>query len=82
MKNQRPKTTHKDKKGEWMAKKILIVDDEKNIQDLIKRILSRNKYKITTASTGEEALNKIYSEFKCILFILLNNFRRELNAKE
>jgi two-component system, OmpR family, alkaline phosphatase synthesis response regulator PhoP len=45
-----------------MAKKILVVDDEKAILELIQRILSRERYNIITAESGNEALNKIYNE--------------------
>lgn len=37
-------------------KKILIVDDEKEIKELIKERLEQNKYAVMTASNGEEAL--------------------------
>lgn len=37
-------------------KKILIVDDEKEIRDLIKDRLSQSKYAVMTASGGNEAL--------------------------
>lgn len=37
-------------------KKILVVDDEKEIRDLIKERLAQNKYAVMTASSGEEAL--------------------------
>jgi len=37
-------------------KKVLVVDDEKDIRDLIKDKLSANKYAVITAGNGEEAL--------------------------
>lgn len=37
-------------------KKILIVDDEKEIRELIKEKLEQNKYAVMTVSSGEEAL--------------------------
>lgn len=37
-------------------KKILVVDDEKDIRELIKDRLTQNKYAVMTASGGEEAL--------------------------
>jgi CheY-like chemotaxis protein len=37
-------------------KKILVVDDQKNIRDLIKEVLSKNEFSVITASSGEEAL--------------------------
>lgn len=38
-------------------KKILIVDDEQDIRELLKKRLEQNKYSAITASGGEEALN-------------------------
>jgi CheY-like chemotaxis protein len=37
-------------------KKILVVDDEKEIRDLIKERLTQNNYTVITASDGKEAL--------------------------
>ncbi len=37
-------------------KKILIVDDEEDIRDLIVKKLTQNQYAVITASTGQEAL--------------------------
>lgn len=37
-------------------KKILVVDDEKEIRDLIKEKLTQDKYRVMTASSGTEAL--------------------------
>ena len=45
-----------------MTKKILIVDDKKNIVALIKRILERKNFKVITASNGKEALEKVYDK--------------------
>ena len=43
-------------------KKILIVDDEQDIRDLVKERLINNNYEISVAASGEEALSKIVSE--------------------
>ena len=43
-----------------MNKKILIVDDEKPISDIIKFNLIKEGYEIDTAFDGEEALKKVY----------------------
>lgn len=43
-------------------KKIMIVDDEPDFQELIKVRLEANNYEIITASTGEEALQKFTEE--------------------
>jgi two-component system, OmpR family, alkaline phosphatase synthesis response regulator PhoP len=45
-----------------MAKKILAVDDEKNIRLLVEINLKRAGYEVVTASDGEEALEKVKSE--------------------
>lgn len=37
-------------------KKILVVDDESSVRDLIRDKLTQNKYAVITASGGEEAL--------------------------
>ena len=43
-----------------MNKKILVVDDEKPISDIIKFNLIKEGYDIETAFDGEEALKKVY----------------------
>ena len=45
-----------------MAKKILVVDDEKPISDIIKFNLEKEGYEVVTAFDGEEALNMVESE--------------------
>ena len=42
-----------------MAKKILIVDDEDDIRESVKTILSANGYKVDTAVDGDECLQKV-----------------------
>jgi len=37
-------------------KKILVVDDEKEIRELIKNRLALNKYQVISAATGQEAI--------------------------
>lgn len=39
-----------------MKKKILVVDDEKEIRELISERLLRNNYEVLTAASGKEAL--------------------------
>lgn len=63
-----------------MAKKILIVDDEKDIRELIERILARREYRILTASNGIEALNKIYNESPDL--VILDVMMPEMNGFE
>jgi len=43
-------------------KKILIVDDEKYLQELVKDILLMDGYRVATADDGVEGLKKIYEE--------------------
>ncbi len=45
-----------------MPKKILAVDDEKNIRLLVEINLKRAGYEVVTASDGEEALEKVKAE--------------------
>lgn len=45
-----------------MAKKILVVDDEKPISDIIKFNLEKEGYEVVVAFDGEEALEKVESE--------------------
>lgn len=45
-----------------MAKKILVVDDEKPISDIIKFNLKKEGYDVAVAFDGEEALEKVESE--------------------
>lgn len=45
-----------------MAKKILVVDDEKPISDIVKFNLNKEGYDVVTAYDGEEALAKVNEE--------------------
>ncbi|MFD1429650.1 MULTISPECIES: response regulator YycF [Lacticaseibacillus] len=45
-----------------MAKKILVVDDEKPISDIVKFNLTKEGYDVVTAFDGEEALAKVNEE--------------------
>ena len=45
-----------------MAKKILVVDDEKHISDIVKFNLDKEGYDVVTAYDGEEALKKVEAE--------------------
>jgi CheY-like chemotaxis protein len=44
-----------------MAKKIMIVDDEESLIELIRAVMEQEGYEVTTAINGEEALNKLKS---------------------
>ena len=39
-----------------MADKVLVVDDEREIRDLLKTSLSEEGYEVIVGSTGEEAI--------------------------
>jgi len=52
-----------------MAKRILVVDDEDDIRNLIIEVLQFNGYTVHSAKTGKEALNKVKNE-KIDLIIL------------
>ena len=52
-----------------MAKKVLVVDDEKNIVDIIKYNLKKEGYEVMTAGDGEEAL-RLNEEFKPDIILL------------
>ncbi len=43
-----------------MDKKILVVDDEKSIADIIKFNLEKEGYIVDLAYDGEEAIEKVY----------------------
>jgi DNA-binding response OmpR family regulator len=50
-----------------MASKLLIVDDEEDIREILQFNLENEGYIIDTASSGEEALEKLTPEHKLIL---------------
>ena len=45
-----------------MAKRILLVDDEANLVEMIKMRLEANNYEVLTAYDGQEALQKAQKE--------------------
>ena len=45
-----------------MAKKILVVDDEPSLRELLKAILENEGYEIITANDGKEALKQLEKE--------------------
>ncbi|MBN2810146.1 MAG: response regulator [Deltaproteobacteria bacterium] len=54
-----------------MKKRVLIVDDEKEIRDLFRRVLESAGYEVETAASGEEALEIIEKKkFPLLLFDL------------
>lgn len=42
-----------------MAKKIMVVDDEKSLQELVRAILEKEGFDVITASDGNECLGKL-----------------------
>jgi CheY-like chemotaxis protein len=52
-----------------VSKKILVVDDEDTIRDLLKYFLDKAGYSVYTAATGEEALEILSRESIPVMFI-------------
>jgi CheY-like chemotaxis protein len=46
-----------DKQEEYRDKRVLIIDDEKSVADLIKFVLTKNDYYCNVAHSGREALD-------------------------
>ncbi|MCK5578559.1 MAG: response regulator, partial [Planctomycetes bacterium] len=42
-----------------MSHKILVVDDEPQIRELLRRFLTKSGYEVTTVESGAEAIKKI-----------------------
>lgn len=45
-----------------VSKKILVIDDDPNIVELLKRRLLASQYQVVTASNGEEGLKQVADE--------------------
>jgi DNA-binding response OmpR family regulator len=58
-----------------MARKILVVDDEESIRDLLTIILEGEGYRVITAADGNEGLQKALKEIPdlCILDLMMPN---------
>ena len=52
-----------------MAKKALVVDDEKNITDIIKYNLKKENFDVITAHNGEDAVSLAFSENPDIILL-------------
>ncbi len=52
-----------------MKTKIMVVDDEPDVQDALKLILEKNDYEVITVSSGKECLEKIEKGFKGIVLM-------------
>ena len=61
---------------------ILLVDDDKIIRDLTKRILEQRGYTALTAANGKEALNLYKKEGKRISLVILDLVMPEMSGKE
>lgn len=48
---------------------ILIVDDEEDVQELVRYNLDKNGYRIETATTGEDALAKAKAKLPDLLIL-------------
>jgi len=55
-----------------MAKKILIVDDEKDYVRVIEQTLTDEGYKVITAFSGKEALEKVRDEAPDLMVLDIN----------
>src|SRR5699024_11154179 len=54
-------------KSEVSSMDVLIIDDEKNIRQLLKEIFELNQYNVDTAENGQEGINKfLENEYKLI----------------
>jgi DNA-binding response OmpR family regulator len=55
-----------------MDKKILAVDDEESIRNLLDQALSKAGYGVLLAKNGEEAMNILKKESIMVMFLDLN----------
>ncbi len=53
------------------GEKILIVEDEKKISDIVKSYLERDDFKVTVAQTGEAALRQIKNTYDLVILDLM-----------
>ncbi len=53
------------------SNKILIVEDEKKIADIVRSYLQRDGFNVTVANTGHEALRQIKNNFDLIILDLM-----------
>ncbi|MFZ5584796.1 MAG: response regulator [Thermodesulfobacteriota bacterium] len=55
-----------------MAKKILVVDDEPDIREILREFFQEYGYEVTTAGNGDEALEILGRESIPVMFLDLN----------
>ncbi|MBT7789681.1 MAG: response regulator [Calditrichaeota bacterium] len=65
-----------------MNAKILVVDDEKLIVNLVSKTLQRSGYKVITAKDGFEAVEKYKSKHKEIDLVIMDLTMPNLNGEE
>lgn len=63
-----------------MKKRILIIDDEQQVRDLIQKILTRAGYIVFTASDGREGIEKLESIY--VDLIILDMYMPNMNGLE
>ncbi|MDH5442886.1 MAG: response regulator [Hadesarchaea archaeon] len=63
-----------------MPNKIMIVDDEPNICEAVKITLEAEGFKVLTALSGQECLDKLKNE--SVDLILMDFFMPEMNGRE
>lgn len=64
-----------------MAKKILIVDDETDIRELVKTVLGTAGFKVDGASSGPDALGKLKKKANYSL-VLIDFFMPKMSGRE
>jgi two-component system alkaline phosphatase synthesis response regulator PhoP len=52
-----------------LKKKVMIVDDDKEMRKLLKRILSRRGFDVVEIENGEDCLTKIHKEKPCLVLL-------------
>ncbi len=55
-----------------IKEKILVVDDEEDLRNLVKMTLEMGEFEVVTASDGEEALEKLYREKPSLIILDLS----------
>jgi len=65
---------------EKTMKRILVVDDEKAVRDMLVKCLTKKGYKVITAQNGEEAIEKVAEERPHI--VLLDIIMPGIGGKE
>lgn len=63
-----------------MSKKILIVDDEADTRTLIKMLLEREGYQVSTAKDGKEGINQLKKEKSDL--VILDMFMPGMTGRE